>query len=1435
MRPKVLLPVLFFGVAELVCAQPARPQRTANPHGPINMACESCHTSVSWKPIRAKPEFNHNTETKYPLRGLHENVACSRCHISKVFSEVGKQCADCHADIHRRQFGAACQDCHTVRGWRVSLEAVKNHLNRFPLFGAHAAVPCDSCHRGAATGVFIGLSTECVSCHLSDYQKSQNPNHVAAKFSRQCETCHGADRWQGAKFDHAALTNFALVGAHASLTCVACHMAGRFAGTPTDCFGCHVTDFNATQNPSHVAAGFPHNCAACHTAVSWQGATFNHNTTRFALTGGHANVQCSACHVNGRFAGTPMDCAGCHMPDFHKTTNPPHGQGNIPTKCDTCHTTTNWQGAKFDHNLSQFKLTGSHAGVPCASCHASGQYWGVPMDCSGCHMKDYNKTTKPNHAAAGKPTMCEMCHTTAQWQQITFSHNKTTFPLTGSHINLPCTQCHVGSNFAAAPAQCSGCHLKDFQKTTTPNHAAAGFPTACEACHTTVQWKGATFDHNKTPFPLTGAHKTVLCAQCHANNKFSGTPVGCGSCHMTDFKKTSNPNHAAAGFPTDCSVCHTTASWAGAVFDHSKTPFALTGAHTTVQCSQCHVNGKFAGTPMDCGSCHMKDFNGTKNPNHAAAGFPTDCSLCHTTASWAGAVFDHNKTPFALTGAHTTVQCALCHVNGKFAGTPMDCGSCHMTDFKKATNPNHAAAGFPTDCSLCHSTASWAGAVFDHSKTPFPLTGAHTTVQCAQCHVKGNFTSLPSDCGSCHMADFKKTTNPNHAAAGFPTDCSLCHSTASWAGAVFDHSKTPFALTGAHTTVQCAQCHVNGKFAGTPMDCGSCHLADFKKTTNPNHAAAGFPTDCSLCHSTASWAGAVFDHSKTPFALTGAHTTVQCAQCHVNGKFAGTPMDCGSCHLADFKKTNNPNHAAAGFPTDCSLCHTTASWAGAVFDHNKTPFPLTGAHTNVQCAQCHPNGKFAGLPTDCNSCHAVDYKKTNNPPHAAAGFPTDCSLCHTTTSWAGATFNHNNTPFPLTGAHTTVQCASCHVNNNFTGLPTDCGSCHLADYKKTNNPPHAAAGFPTDCSLCHTTASWAGATFNHNNTPFPLTGAHTTVQCASCHVGGSFTSLPTDCNSCHAADYKKTNNPPHASAGFPTDCSLCHTTASWAGATFNHNNTPFPLTGAHTTVQCASCHVNNNFTGLPTDCYSCHKTQYQSTTNPNHAAAGFPQDCSMCHTTASWGGATFDHSSTGFPLTGAHATLQCAQCHAGGKFSGLSASCYSCHQAQYQSTTNPNHAAAGFPQDCSVCHSTTSWAGAVFNHNNTPFPLTGAHTSVACSSCHVGNKFAGTPTDCYSCHKAVYTSTTNPNHVAAGFPTTCDTCHTTTSWSGATFNHTWFQLPHGNNATCGACHTNSANYSVFVCTNCHTQAQTDPHHTDVKGYVYNSLNCYQCHQGGGGG
>ena len=380
-----------------------------------------------------------------------------------------------------------------------------------------------------------------------------------------------------------------------------------------------------------------------------------------------------------------------------------------------------------------------------------------------------------------------------------------------------------------------------------------------------------------------------------------------------------------------------------------------------------------------------------------------------------------------------------------------------------------------------------------------------------------------------------------------------------------------------------------------------------------------------------------------------------------------------------------------------------------------------------------------------------------------------------------------------------------------------------------------ANSFGQNCDFCHTTASWLGAVFDHTKTPFPLTGAHTTVACNLCHTNNQFVGTPTQCVACHLTDFNNAANPNHAAAGFPQDCTICHTTGSWQGASFDHSTTGFILSGAHTSLTCNQCHANNRFAGTPAACSSCHISDFNGTTNPNHTQAGFPTDCSLCHSTTTWQGATFDHSKTKFPLTGAHTSLQCLDCHSGGQYATLPTACVSCHLAQFNGTTNPNHVTSGFPQDCSICHSTTAWTPASFDHGTTAFPLTGAHVNVACTSCHINGVFAGTPTDCYSCHSKEYAGTTNPNHAAAGFPTTCLTCHTTTAWTGATFNHTWFPMTHGNAKVCSDCHTNPSNYAVFVCTSCHTATATNKDHSEVRGYVYNSPNCYQCHPNGRSG
>jgi hypothetical protein len=523
----------------------------------------------------------------------------------------------------------------------------------------------------------------------------------------------------------------------------------------------------------------------------------------------------------------------------------------------------------------------------------------------------------------------------------------------------------------------------------------------------------------------------------------------------------------------------------------------------------------------------------------------------------------------------------------------------------------------------------------------------------------------------------------------------------------------------------------------------------------------------------------------------------------------------------------------------CEECHTAESWSimpsPSKFKHERTGFPLTGQHSVVECTQCHASLSFTGTKQRCMECHQDVHRNE---------LGATCERCHTTQSWLVPDMieRHNMTRFALVGAHRVANCRQCHVNqqqNEFVGLRTDCVGCHQADYDATKTPVHRSAGFGLDCATCHSVSSLSwGSDFDHSRTGFPLTGAHAATACSQCHANNVFTGASPVCYSCHQAQFASAVNPSHA--GFPTDCAACHTTWAWRPAAFDHNATAFPLTGAHVTVACTDCHKNNVYKGTPTGCYSCHQSQFTSAATPSHA--GFSTDCVACHTTAAWRPASFDHSKTSFPLTGAHAAVACASCHKNNVYAGLPTDCYSCHAADFAGAASPPH--AGFPTTCATCHTTTAWSPASFDHSATAFPLTGAHTSTPCASCHVNNVYKGTPATCgaSACHLPNYNAT-KPSHASGGFGIDCQTCHTTTAWLPYTWslsNHAaWFRIASGNkhNPTvwandCATCHV-TASYLDFVCIDCHThnKATTDQQHQGRANYQYTSAACYSCHKG----
>jgi hypothetical protein len=650
------------------------------------------------------------------------------------------------------------------------------------------------------------------------------------------------------------------------------------------------------------------------------------------------------------------------------------------------------------------------------------------------------------------------------------------------------------------------------------------------------------------------------------------------------------------------------------------------------------------------------------------------------------------------------------------------------------------------DCAYCHESTEWKiipkSIKFNHNKeTSFELTGQHIGVDCRSCHKSLIFSEVKSECISCHKDVHQNTLGP---------DCETCHTTNTWivSNIIQIHQNSRFPLVGVHLNVDCRSCHSsydNLLFPPQSISCFSCHSKQYYATTSPNHVQSNFSTNCDDCHSMTSftWGNTNFDHSFFP--LVGGHNIANCFSCHKQSiGFKGLTTDCYPCHNQQFLQAKNPDHIQAKFSTACQECHNIYSFTPATFNHNTTGFSLTGAHTSVSCQSCHTKG-YVNTSSDCYSCHSNDFAGTTDPNHVAQGFPHDCSQCHSTLNWGGATFDHNTTGFPLTGAHASATCQSCH-SAGYTNTPSDCYSCHSNDFAGTTDPNHVAQGFSHDCSQCHSTTNWGDANFDHSTTGFPLLGAHATTTCQSCHTSGYATPPPTACYSCHQSKYQGTTNPNHTAAGLPQTCQDCHNTTAWTPSTFNHTNTGFTLTGAHISLDCSSCH-KGTVTGLTTDCYSCHSQDFANTTNPPHSSQGFPHDCTQCHSTINWSSATFDHSTTGFPLTGSHTSVSCQSCHISGYTTPPSTSCYDCHTSDYNNTNNPPHQSAGYPTDCTQCHTTNGWSPSTFNHTQY-FPLTGSH-NVSCESCHqtisnfaihscnaVCHKNAHHQNeDCYSCHK----------------------------------------------------------------------------------------------------
>ncbi len=815
----------------------------------LSTNCIECHRvdAFEW----TAKGINHDF---FPLTKGHDIDNCAACHKTGVTDPISPECYSCHQANYLATtnpshqglgFSTNCTECHTTDpGWKPAEFKLHDDLY-FPIYsGSHRGEwnSCTDCHTQA--GNFSTFS--CTDCH--EHNKSETDQHHReingyTYNSLACFACHPLGKSEGA-FNHNA-TGFPLKGSHLQADCLDCHTNG-YAGTSPLCASCHTKNYNEAVNPNHVNAGISTECETCHNDESWSPSLFDHTVaTGFELTGGHAGRQCAECHV-GTTSNASSECISCHQANFNSALN--HVSQNYPTQCLQCHSTANWDVTNFDHNLTNFPLTGAHIATECSACHTNG-YAGTSMLCNSCHSENYNKAQNPVHTSAGISTECETCHNTTAWVPSEFNHATTTgFELTGGHAGRQCVECHVGTT-SNASSECISCHQANYN--SAPNHVAQKYPTQCLQCHTTTSWDATNFDHNLTNFPLTGAHIATECSACHTNG-YAGTSMLCNSCHSENYNNAQNPVHTSAGISTECETCHNTTAWVPSEFNHATTTgFELTGGHAGRQCVECHI-GTTSNASSECISCHQANYNSA--PNHVAQKYPTQCLQCHTTTSWDATNFDHNLTNFPLTGAHIATECSACHTNG-YAGTSMLCNSCHSENYNQTSNPSHTKLGLSTSCDQCHTTnPGWEPALFPNHNDYYALNGAHAKIanNCYLCHA-GNYTNTANTCYGCHSADYNATTDPAHAAAQFSTDCQTCHTENAWTPSTFDHDSQYFPIySGSHRGQwnSCADCHTEPTNYAV-FSCITCHEHNQTSMDEKHHEVSNYvynSANCLACH-----------------------------------------------------------------------------------------------------------------------------------------------------------------------------------------------------------------------------------------------------------------------------------------------------------------------------------------------------------------------------------------------------------------------------------------------------------------------------------------------------------------------------------------------------------------------------------------------------------
>ena len=424
--------------------------------------CSDCHQESSFK----KLVFNHDTQSRFPLRGKHRRARCDSCHKKGHYRPMEMECESCHIEDnpHGDTFkDSSCSQCHTPSSWKkIDFD---HSVTGFPLEARHVEQPCYRCHPNG-TEVEDDTQSECTFCHTKTIHGQQFMEY-------DCNRCHrGAESWAINFFDHNN-SRFKLMGKHETVPCDGCHKNGHFKPIDTACANCHQ-NFHEGQ--------FEQRCETCHNPKSWSEAVFDHQKqSQYPLEGLHQLVDCKKCHLQNQYKPQDQECQSCHL-DIHL--------GEKGPECKSCHTLTGWEtNQAINHDFGPFKLGGVHDQLPCERCHGADRQKmlsGTGPECSTCHRDPHFSSFGP---------LCQDCHTQESFLPSTFLHNTTGFRLSGAHRFVACRECHPGRVFGGLPKDCSFCHTDTFQSTVGsdcdhPANCSAAL-SSCQECHTTSQFERA--------------------------------------------------------------------------------------------------------------------------------------------------------------------------------------------------------------------------------------------------------------------------------------------------------------------------------------------------------------------------------------------------------------------------------------------------------------------------------------------------------------------------------------------------------------------------------------------------------------------------------------------------------------------------------------------------------------------------------------------------------------------------------------------------------------------------------------------------------------------------------------------------------------------------------------------------------------------------------